>query len=101
MYFDAVLDDRMKPVFNGTPEETEKWLKENPKKLDLSAHKVCYGYSMGVVSVSEYINKKKYLWVLELVKEAMEKQDAASYYGDTSNMGYVATEIAQKITKII
>jgi hypothetical protein len=35
------------------------------------------------------------------VKEAMEKQDAASYYGDTSNMGYVATEIAQKITKII
>jgi|SRR5882757_3298143 len=101
MYFDAVLDYRMKAVFNGTPEETENWLKENPKKLDLSTHTVCYGHSMGVVSVSEYLADKKYLKVLGLVKEAMLSQDAASYYGDSSNMGVVATDIAHKIAKLV
>lgn len=101
MYFDAVLDDRMKPVFNGTPDETENWLKTNPKKLDLSTHTVCYGYSMDVVKVSEYLLEKKYRGILELVKEAMLKQDIASYYGDSSNMGVVATDIAHKIANLV
>ena len=101
MYFDAVLDDRMIPVFNGLPEETEKWLKKNPDSLDLSAHTVCLGHSMTVVPVSQYLEEKKYLRILTLVKEAMKQQDAACYFGDTSDMGNVATDITQKIVNIV
>ena len=55
MYFDAVLDKNTKPVFNGTPEETLKWLVKNP-----NWHKrwVCVGETMEIVTETEYLNRK-------------------------------------------
>lgn len=32
VYFDAVLDGELQVLFNGTREETIKWLRENPEK---------------------------------------------------------------------
>jgi len=52
MYFDAVLDDDMVPLFNGTPEETLRWLRQNP---DVHVMGVCVGSSMVVVNTDEYI----------------------------------------------
>ena len=54
MYFDAVLDFNMKPLFNGTPEETKEWLKKQTPEFQDTV-RVCVGYSMQMVTVSEYL----------------------------------------------
>ena len=51
-YFDAVLDENMQPVFNGTPEETQAWLLANSWAIELS---VCIGRTMQVVSAKDYV----------------------------------------------
>lgn len=53
-FFDAVLDDAMMPVFNGTPEETLDWLKANP---DAQSLRVCPGQSLRVIPAKEYMAK--------------------------------------------
>lgn len=53
MYFDAVLDERMNPIFNGTPEETKKWLSENRNNPDVA--QVCDGRNMRLVSIDDYL----------------------------------------------
>lgn len=53
MYFDAVLDRDLNPVFNGTPEETAVWLRERAEE-----HKdwmVCPGYAMRLMTVEDYL----------------------------------------------
>lgn len=54
MYFDAVLDFNLKPLFNGTPEETKKWLLKQPDVF-LDQVRVCVGYSMEMLTVTEYL----------------------------------------------
>lgn len=51
-YFDAVIDHRWDPVFNGTPEETVEWLKERPQLCRLD---VIVGRDLRVVGVPEYL----------------------------------------------
>lgn len=55
MYFDAVLNTDMLPIYNGTPEQTKKWLEENPVE-DEHAYQVCIGKTLQLVSVWEYKN---------------------------------------------
>lgn len=57
LYFDAVLDENMRPLFNGTPEETKEWLEKNePVKTDNSV-RVCIGTSLVIVTVPEYMRR--------------------------------------------
>lgn len=53
MYFDAVLDNSMQPIFNGTPDETRNWLLKNPE--DHADVVVCEGQGMKIMTVSEYL----------------------------------------------
>lgn len=57
MYFDAVLDKDLKPMFNGTPEATRQWI-EDQKIQDLAFVndlQVCDGRNMRMYSVREYL----------------------------------------------
>lgn len=54
MYFDAVLDEKMRPLFNGTRRETKKWLEENPP-TSFCKWKVCIGTNMECVPVEDYL----------------------------------------------
>lgn len=53
-YFDAVLDENMNPLFNGTSEDTKEWLEKN--ETDNSV-RVCIGESMVLVTVQEYMRR--------------------------------------------
>ena len=52
LYFDAVLNDDMEPVFDGTPEEVKAWLEANETEFSTQ---VCIGSTMKLVSVPEYL----------------------------------------------
>lgn len=52
-YFDAVLDDRMMPLVNGTQEEVLAWLEARPQFE--SQIQVCIGKTMQLVTVQEYL----------------------------------------------
>ena len=52
MYFDAVLDKNLRPIFNGTPEETKRWLETHPVDKET---RVCYGQTMETVTVKQYL----------------------------------------------
>lgn len=51
-YFDAVLDENMGVVFNGTPEQTQEWLKANAWAWDLQ---VCVGTTLRMVPARDYV----------------------------------------------
>ena len=53
MYFDAVLDPDMRPLFNGTPEETREWLE---KKSENSSLMICVGKTMRMLTPTEYLS---------------------------------------------
>ena len=54
-YFDSVLIDNMIPIFNGTTEETVKWLREHPEHSD---KRVCFGKkTITLCLVPEYLEK--------------------------------------------
>ena len=59
MYFDAVLDSKLRPVFNGTPEEVKAWLVEHKDEAPASPDfwSVCYGKTLGLVSVEQYLDR--------------------------------------------
>ena len=59
MYFDAVLDRNLHPVFNGTPEATREWLHTNHQRVDIDDLQVCVGKSLRMFSVSEYLGSQK------------------------------------------
>jgi hypothetical protein len=46
----------MRPVFNGTPEETKAFLLKQDK-LFHDVVRVCVGYSMEMVTVEEYLKR--------------------------------------------
>ena len=54
MYFDAVVTESMEVLFNGTPEETVEWLRENPTD---EKTRVVPGKTLRVLTVSEYLEK--------------------------------------------
>jgi len=54
-YFDAVLDDDMKPLCNGSQEEVLAWLEERTQFH--SQLQVCIGRTMRFVSVEEYLRQ--------------------------------------------
>lgn len=57
-YFDAVLDDDMKPLVNGTPEEVLAWLEERINLMPLQEQvRVCIGRTMQMVTVEEYLEQ--------------------------------------------
>jgi hypothetical protein len=55
MYFDAVINEKYEPLFNGTPEETKKWLVSD--EIPDEQLNVVRGYDMRVLTVSEYLEK--------------------------------------------
>jgi len=57
LYFDAVLDAKMMPVFNGTREETVAWLKDHPEAFGMD---VCLGRSLMMVTVPEFLEAVEY-----------------------------------------
>lgn len=52
MYFDAVLDGDLNPLFNGTPQECKAWLSETTVGPEVQ---VCIGKTLALVSVNEYL----------------------------------------------
>lgn len=88
MYFDAVLDKNMQPIFNGTPEEVAKWLRRNQD--DSTIDKVCAGQSMRLVEPKDYLRSSNAAEVLDLVREAIEVGDPNAH----------AHEISQKIVDL-
>jgi hypothetical protein len=55
LYFDAVLDNDMKPLFNDTPEKTRAWLEERPELHNKVS--VCTGESLHLISVDGYLGR--------------------------------------------
>jgi len=111
LYLDAVLTDRMHPLFNGTPEETVKWLEEH-NAVDTPGLQVCRGIDMVTVSVEAYLtaanerkeagNEQKLKNVARLVLEAMERQNEINKIGVVDD-GYqiqAAEQIARKIVDL-
>jgi len=52
MFFDAVINDAVTPLFNGTPEEVVQWLED---RENIRPYRVCVGASMQLVEASEYL----------------------------------------------
>ena len=55
MYFDAVLDTDMQVLFNGTPEETKKWLESRSEEMLSHITCVVDGKTLRSMSVLEYL----------------------------------------------
>jgi hypothetical protein len=55
MYFDAVLVEGYKPIFNGTPEETKKWLETHKDDVDVQKAEVCLGRTLTYTSIENYL----------------------------------------------
>ena len=55
MYFDAVLDADMEPLFNSTPEEVAEWLVEHA--ADSAPKQVCVGETMELLSIDDYLRQ--------------------------------------------
>jgi hypothetical protein len=53
MTFDAVLDDNLYPVFNGTPEKTKEWLEARPDEH--KDFRVSPGHLLSIISVEQYL----------------------------------------------
>lgn len=60
MYFDAVLDVELQPIFNGAPDDTRKWLAEphNRRRAILKTWRVCVGETMELISSETYLARK-------------------------------------------
>lgn len=56
MYIDKVLTKNLVPLFEGSPEETREWLKNN--KTD-ETDVVCDGYKSKFMTVSDYLEAAK------------------------------------------
>lgn len=56
-YFDAVVNRDTIAVFNGTPEETVKFLEANPKLH--RNHEVVVGTTLRFMTVTEYLRSRK------------------------------------------
>lgn len=98
-YFDAVLNGRKIPVFNGTPDETEAWLRENLWSL-AKGFVVCQGKTLEIKTAAEYLEERKYRSVLALVKKAFLDHDVAKHRGNSSGMTQLSEDTAKKILEL-
>lgn len=98
MYFDAVLDEHMQPVFNGTPAAVGAWLKENSWA---EHHDVCNGRTGRIMPVSEYIEEQKFQKILALVKEGLLAQDIATDRRESAGMVTRAHVLSRSIVEAI
>lgn len=57
-YFDAVLTKDRFVMFNGTPEETLRWIKSTDKE-QLMHLEVCEGETLQFISIEDYVKKGK------------------------------------------
>jgi hypothetical protein len=55
MYFDAVIAGNGTVLFNGTPEETVKWIRENGVVLESSCY-VVQGSTLKSHTLGEYLS---------------------------------------------
>lgn len=55
MYLDAVLDENLEVLFNGTPAETRKWISSNDNLYDTA--RVVRGYDLQQFSLEEYMEQ--------------------------------------------
>jgi len=53
-YFDAVLDENMQPLFNGTPEATKEWLR-NRTESENNNVQVSPGHQLRLMTVEDYL----------------------------------------------
>lgn len=56
--FDQILDDRQRPVVQGSPRQIQEWLKSN--EWAHSKIKVCVGRTMEVLDVDEYLEDAEF-----------------------------------------
>lgn len=56
MYFDAVLNEDYKPIFNGSPNEVKQWLEDNKNDEEVQKSVVCLGRTLTYTSVDNYLN---------------------------------------------
>jgi hypothetical protein len=54
-YFDVVLNENYKPVFNGMPEEIREWLKARLDDEEIQKCFVMLGQNLRRVSIADYL----------------------------------------------
>ncbi|AWN05942.1 hypothetical protein SEA_CRICKO_79 [Streptomyces phage CricKo] len=107
-YLDAVLTIQMDCVFNGTPEETVKWLETNECQKTWQVYR---GETKCAYSVPAYLSyhyeqraaKKleKQAKITEIVTRAMAAQAKATYHTDSmGELDIVAKNAADEIVKL-
>lgn len=100
MYFDAVLDSEMLPLFNGTPAETWAWLKEQtPERLEKLT--VCQGQTTKFIPASEYLDNLLFFKILSLVKAGLLDQDIATDRKESAGMVTRANVLTRKIVEAL
>lgn len=104
LYLDAVLNKDQEVLFNGTPDDTAKWLQ---RIMPAAGWTVFRGEYENSVSVGAYLasykerkdfeNEKKRQAVSALVAKAMLKQDTAAHHQDPSLVNGVLDETVDEI----
>jgi len=56
-YGAVVLNDKRQPIFNGTPEDTKKWVLARQNDEEVQKSVVCDGRTLRMVSFAVYITK--------------------------------------------
>jgi hypothetical protein len=52
--YDTVVDEHMRPVFNGTRDETVKWLTDSAPRFT-ETYQVCIGLTLQVMEIPDYL----------------------------------------------
>lgn len=56
VYFDAVLDADMMPIYNARPDKVREFLETRVLSLD---HQVCVGKTLQLLSIPQYLERKQ------------------------------------------
>lgn len=99
MFFDAVLNDRLYPIFNGTAEETLAWVKKNAEEYEKEHDheaRVCIGTTMQTVTATKYLFLHKKAEILKILREGFSiEQDLCDETSDE-----LAAEYTDKIMEL-
>ncbi|AXQ61309.1 hypothetical protein SEA_LIBERTYBELL_68 [Streptomyces phage LibertyBell] len=75
-YFDAVLDGNMQPVYNGTPEQTYKWLSGSVEHFT-NTYQVCRGKDMRLFEIADYLKEYRFQAIQKMIREvSMDGSDS-------------------------
>jgi hypothetical protein len=80
---DTVLNQQMRPVFPGEPEEVRRRLRA--PYSDTWTH-VLIGETMQVVTISEYVYQEKWDLVVKQLEELVRKAQLPMYQRDSNRM---------------